>query len=132
MTNLARLIADSATADPERPAIRLDHAVIPDGGLDHATLCVARRATREGSRPGHRVVEREVGCSTASRRQAATDGFSRARRHDHRGRRAVIDVPVPARRAVPRAGWSAAAPGTGQAGDDGPTGLGAPNGAGAL
>jgi acyl-CoA synthetase (AMP-forming)/AMP-acid ligase II len=41
VTNLARLVADSAAADAERPAIRMDDAVAPYGGLDQATRRVA-------------------------------------------------------------------------------------------
>ena len=55
MTNLARLITDSAAADPERPAIRLDDAVVPYGGLDHATRRVAGLLAARGIGPGDRV-----------------------------------------------------------------------------
>jgi long-chain acyl-CoA synthetase len=55
MTNLARLITDSAAADPERPAIRLDDAVVPYGGLDHATRRVAGLLAARGVGPGDRV-----------------------------------------------------------------------------
>ena len=55
MTNLARLITDSAAAGPERPAIRLDDAVVPYGGLDHATRRVAGLLAARGVGPGDRV-----------------------------------------------------------------------------
>src|SRR4051794_2766715 len=55
MTNLARLITDSAAAAPERPAIRLDDAVVPYGGLDHATRRVAGLLAARGIAPGDRV-----------------------------------------------------------------------------
>jgi long-chain acyl-CoA synthetase len=55
MTNLARLITDSAAAGPERAAIRLDDAVVPYGGLDHATRRVAGLLAARGVGPGDRV-----------------------------------------------------------------------------
>jgi long-chain acyl-CoA synthetase len=55
MTNLARLITDSAAAHPERPAIRLDDAVVPYGGLDAATQRVAGLLRAKGIGPGDRV-----------------------------------------------------------------------------
>jgi long-chain acyl-CoA synthetase len=55
MTNLARLITDSAAAGPERPAIRLDDAVVPYAGLDHATRRVAGLLAARGIRAGDRV-----------------------------------------------------------------------------
>jgi long-chain acyl-CoA synthetase len=55
VTNLARLITDSAAAHPERPAIRLDDAVVPYDGLDHATRRVAGLLTARGIAPGDRV-----------------------------------------------------------------------------
>src|SRR4051794_40042377 len=55
MTNLARLITDSAAADPERPAIRLDDAVVPYGGLDAASQRVAGLLRAKGVGPGDRV-----------------------------------------------------------------------------
>ena len=55
MTNLARLITDSAAAGPERPAIRLDDAVVPYAALDHATRRVAGLLAARGVGPGDRV-----------------------------------------------------------------------------
>src|SRR3954451_4228123 len=55
LTNLARLITDSAAADPERPAIRLDDAVVPYGGLDAASQRVAGLLRTSGVRPGDRI-----------------------------------------------------------------------------
>jgi long-chain acyl-CoA synthetase len=55
MTNLARLITDAAAAGPERPAIRLDDAVVPYGGLDAATQRVAGLLRAKGIGPGDRV-----------------------------------------------------------------------------
>src|SRR3954463_8286628 len=55
MTNLARLITDSAAADPERPAIRLDDALVPYGELDHATRRAAGLLRARVIGPGDRV-----------------------------------------------------------------------------
>jgi long-subunit acyl-CoA synthetase (AMP-forming) len=48
MTNLARLITDPAAAGPERPAIRLDDAVVPEP-LIVAAEPIEEVAAREGS-----------------------------------------------------------------------------------
>jgi long-chain acyl-CoA synthetase len=55
MTNLASLITDAAAADPEAPAIRLEDAVVPYGGLDAATQRVAGLLRAKGIGPGDRV-----------------------------------------------------------------------------
>jgi long-chain acyl-CoA synthetase len=55
MTNLAGLIVDAAAADPERPAIRPDDAVVPYGALDHATRRVAGLLRAKGVGAGDRV-----------------------------------------------------------------------------
>ena len=55
MTNLARLLGDSAAAGLERPAIRLDHAVVPYGGVNSASQRVAGLLRSRGVGPGDRV-----------------------------------------------------------------------------
>src|SRR3954447_16319773 len=55
MTNLAGLIVSSAAAVPDRPAIRLDDAVVPYSALDAATQRVAGLLRAKGVEPGDRV-----------------------------------------------------------------------------
>jgi long-chain acyl-CoA synthetase len=63
MTNRARLITDAAAAAPERPAIRLDDAVVSYGALDAARQRVAGRLRAKGIGPatlcgGRRLLDR--------------------------------------------------------------------------
>ncbi len=55
MANLAHLVADSARRHPDRPAIKLDDAVMPYGALDAASAGVAGLLAAKGIQAGDRV-----------------------------------------------------------------------------
>src|SRR4051812_21992393 len=55
MTNLAGLMVSSAAAVRDRPAIRLDDAVVPYSALDAATQRVGGLLRAKGVEPGDRV-----------------------------------------------------------------------------
>jgi long-chain acyl-CoA synthetase len=54
-SNLARLVTDSAQQFPDRPALKLDDAVLSYGQLDGATARVAGLLREKGLAPGDRV-----------------------------------------------------------------------------
>ena len=54
-SNLARLVTESAEQHPERPALKLDDAVITYQQLDGATAHVAGLLKAKGLEPGDRV-----------------------------------------------------------------------------